>query len=94
MLERLTGGRFVSTPHRVVNRSERPRLSFPFFYDPDFTAEMTPVPGAQSARGVGARWDGEDVHAVSGTYGDYLLAKVGRVFPGLGATVLTTPSGV
>ena len=50
MLERLTGGRFVSTPHRVVNRSERPRLSFPFFYDPDFTAVMTPVPGARGAR--------------------------------------------
>ncbi|MEJ0065500.1 MAG: 2-oxoglutarate and iron-dependent oxygenase domain-containing protein [Caulobacteraceae bacterium] len=88
MLERLTGGRFVSTPHRVVNRGDRPRLSFPFFYDPDFTAEMTPVPGARPARTADQRWDGADVHAVSGTYGDYLLAKVGRVFPGLRAEVL------
>ena len=88
MLERLTGGRFVSTPHRVVNRSDRPRLSFPFFYDPDFTAEMTPVPGARPSRSAGERWDKADVHAVSGTYGAYLLAKVGRVFPGLGAEVL------
>jgi isopenicillin N synthase-like dioxygenase len=90
MLERLTGGRFVSTPHRVVNRGDRPRLSFPFFYDPDFKAEMTPVPGARSSRNIGERWDGADVHAVSGTYGEYLLAKVGRVFPGLGAGVLPT----
>jgi isopenicillin N synthase-like dioxygenase len=94
MLERLTGGRFVSTPHRVVNRTDRPRLSFPFFYDPDFTAKMTPVPGARRVTADAARWDGEDVHAVSGTYGDYLLARVGRVFPGLGAAVLQTPSGV
>jgi isopenicillin N synthase-like dioxygenase len=90
MLERLTGGRFVSTPHRVVNRSDRPRLSFPFFYDPDFTALITPVPGAPELRASGERWDGADVHAVTGTYGDYLLAKVGRVFPGLGAVVLPT----
>ncbi len=90
MLERLTGGRFVSTPHRVVNRSDRPRLSFPFFYDPDFTAEMTPVPGARPSRTADERWDGADVHTVSGTYGEYLLTKVGRVFPGLGAEVLPT----
>jgi len=88
MLERLTGGRFVSTPHRVVNRSDRSRLSFPFFYDPDFTAKMTPVPGARPAQAAGERWDGADVHAVSGAYGDYLLGKVGRVFPGLGSEVL------
>ena len=89
MLERLTGGRFVSTPHRVVNRSGRPRLSFPFFYDPDFTAQMTPVPGAHPPKVAGERWDGANVHAVSGTYRDYLLTKVGRVFPGLGSVVLS-----
>jgi hypothetical protein len=30
-----------------------------------------------------ARWDGADVHAWEGTYGDYLTAKVSRVFPAL-----------
>jgi isopenicillin N synthase-like dioxygenase len=94
MLERLTGGRFVSTPHRVVNRSDRTRLSFPFFYDPDFSAEMVPAPVATATRAAGERWDGADVHAVSGTYGEYLLAKVGRVFPSLGSAVLTDPPDV
>ncbi len=89
MLERLTGGRFVSTPHRVVNRSDRARLSFPFFYDPDFTARMTPGPGAAPARAATERWDGADVHQVNRTYGEYLLEKVGRVFPDLGSAVLS-----
>ncbi len=88
MLERLTGGRFVSTPHRVVNRAARERLSFPFFYDPDFAARMTPVPAAARRRDSGPRWDGADVHAYDGAYGDYLLAKVGRVFPELKAAAL------
>jgi isopenicillin N synthase-like dioxygenase len=88
MLERLTGGRFVSTPHRVVNRSGRERLSFPFFYDPDFTAAMTPVPLEARRRASGPRWDGADVMAYDGTYGDYLLAKIGKVFPGLKAEAL------
>ncbi|HEY5007990.1 MAG TPA: 2-oxoglutarate and iron-dependent oxygenase domain-containing protein [Caulobacteraceae bacterium] len=83
MLERLTGGRFVSTPHRVVNRSGRDRLSFPFFYDPDVSAVMTPVPGAYASGPEAPRWDGASVHAFSGTYGEYLLAKVGKVFPDL-----------
>ena len=34
------------------------------------------------------RWDRASVHAFKGTYGDYLLAKVGKVFPELRATVL------
>ena len=89
MLERLTGGRFVSTPHRAVNRSDHRRLSFPFFYDPDFTAEMVPVPRHTALQRSVETWDGEDVHAISGTYGEYLLTKVGRVFPGLGAAVLS-----
>jgi isopenicillin N synthase-like dioxygenase len=89
MLERLTGGRFVSTPHRVVNRCDRTRLSFPFFYDPDFEAVMTPVPGAPALATSPERWDGADVHQVGGLYRDYLVTKVGRVFPGLGASVLS-----
>ena len=36
------------------------------------------------------RWDDADVHAVDGTYGAYLLAKVTKVFPDLGAAVLDT----
>ena len=36
--------------------------------------------GAAEAR---ARWDGEDVFAFTGTYGEYLWTKVGRVFPDL-----------
>ncbi len=29
------------------------------------------------------RWDKASVHAFGGTYGEYLLNKVGRVFPNL-----------
>ncbi len=89
MLERLTGGRYRSTPHRVRNVSGRDRLSFPLFFDPDFMAPMTPLPGqAVTSRADGeARWDGTSVHAFSGTYGDYLLGKVSKVFPQLMAEI-------
>ena len=32
---------------------------------------------------TGERWDRANVHAFSGTYGDYLLNKVSKVFPEL-----------
>ncbi|MBL8556428.1 MAG: isopenicillin N synthase family oxygenase [Phenylobacterium sp.] len=85
MLERLTGGRFRSTPHRVLNRSGQDRLSFPLFFDPDFTARMQPLPMATEARAAerAGRWDGASVHDFEGTYGDYLLGKVAKVFPAL-----------
>jgi hypothetical protein len=35
-----------------------------------------------------ARWDGKDVSAFSGTYGDYLLQKVSKVFPDLAELTL------
>jgi len=86
MLERLTGARFVSAPHRVLNQSGRERLSFPLFYDPDFDARMIP---AIERAAVGdrrrSRWDGVDPTAFSGRYGDYLQEKVGKVFPRLDA---------
>ncbi|HEX7945634.1 MAG TPA: 2-oxoglutarate and iron-dependent oxygenase domain-containing protein, partial [Phenylobacterium sp.] len=83
MLERLTGGRFKSTPHRVMNRSGHDRLSFPLFFDPDFMAPMRALPVAATtlAADRAARWDGTSVHEFEGTYGDYLLGKVAKVFP-------------
>jgi len=86
MLERMTGGRYLSTPHRVRHqRVGRDRLSFPFFFDPGWDAEIRPVPEAGPAglRPEADRWDGASVHEWSGTYGDYLTAKVAKVFPAL-----------
>ncbi|MEY2421220.1 MAG: hypothetical protein QOI95_1287 [Acidimicrobiaceae bacterium] len=90
MLERMTGGRYKSTPHRVHNTSGVDRLSFPLFMDPAWDAEVLPVPfDGVDHRDAGAdRWDGASVHDWSGTYGDYLLTKVGRVFPDLRDEVL------
>jgi isopenicillin N synthase-like dioxygenase len=84
MLDRMTGGWYRSTPHRVRNLSGRGRLSLPFFFDPDFEAEVPPLPArAATDSGGRRRWDGQDLRAFRGTYGDYLVAKVSRVFPQL-----------
>jgi isopenicillin N synthase-like dioxygenase len=88
MLERLTGGRYRSTPHRVRNTSGASRLSFPYFFDPSWEAQVPtlPLPGTGAAR-VRRRWDGDDVLAWEGTYGGYLTAKVAKVFPALFSSV-------
>ena len=94
MLERLTAGRYVSALHRVRNASTRDRISMPLFLDPSFDAVLEPIevlapdPTAINRRRHGRRWDGADLAAVSGTYGDYLLGKVSKVFPQLRAEVL------
>jgi isopenicillin N synthase-like dioxygenase len=90
MLDRLTGGFYRSTPHRVRNVSGRDRLSFPLFFDPAFDAVIEPLPAhaALASDDSGERWDRANVHAFEGTYGDYLLGKVGKVFPELGRSVL------
>jgi isopenicillin N synthase-like dioxygenase len=86
MLDRMTGGRYRSTPHRVRNVARRDRLSFPFFFDPNFTAEIKPIDLADAelvASDRQARWDRTSVHEFSGTYGEYVLRKVSKVFPQL-----------
>jgi isopenicillin N synthase-like dioxygenase len=90
MLDRLTGGQYRSTPHRAKNVSGRGRLSFPFFFDPNFDAEIVPLPGfaLTGADDRDTRWDNASVHAFSGTYGDYLLCKVSKVFPELKREVI------
>lgn len=95
MLDRLTGGWFRSTPHRVRNASGHDRLSFPLFFDPDFAAKMQALPMKAASpggqEGDDARWDGADLQAFEGTYGDYLIGKVSKVFPALGGDVLSEP---
>jgi len=92
MLDRMTGGLYRSTPHRVaLNTSGRDRLSMPFFFDPHFEARVRPIEGltpSAAAQDRAARWDGANIHAFDGTYGDYLLGKVSRVFPELRREVL------
>jgi isopenicillin N synthase-like dioxygenase len=85
MLDKLTEGRYRSTPHRVLNASGRQRLSFPFFVDPSWTAEVTPLPlaGSRPADDKDRRWDEQSVHAWTGPYGQYLIGKVSKVFPDL-----------
>jgi isopenicillin N synthase-like dioxygenase len=89
MLDRLTGGYYRSTPHRVRNESGRERYSFPFFFDPAFDAKIEPLPErARLAEDDSAvRWDKSNVHAFTGSYGDYLLGKVAKVFPDLARDV-------
>ena len=91
MLDRMTGGLYRSTPHRVRNASGRDRLSWPLFFDPSFHAKVERLPLAETPAASDAheRWDKADVHAFQGTYGDYLLGKVGKVFPDLKARALS-----
>ena len=84
MLDRMTGGFYRSTPHRVRNVSGRSRLSFPVFFDPNFHARVVAInPDLDGQDDRHQRWDGANVHEFSGTYGDYILSKVAKVFPQL-----------
>ena len=51
LLELWSGGRFVSTPHKVVNRSGAPRYTFPYFvvprHDVVVSSLVSPQPGFQ-----------------------------------------------
>jgi len=87
MLDRMTGGRYRSTAHRVRPSRGVERLSFPFFLDPGWDAEVRPLPldGDEPPDDAVTRWDGTSLRDLSGTYGEYLTAKVGRVFPDLAA---------
>lgn len=86
MLDRMTRGLYRSTPHRVKNKSGKDRVSFPFFFDPGFHTLVKPLPLTQKFQfedDKELRWDGQSVHTFQGTYGDYLIEKVSKVFPEL-----------
>lgn len=50
MLHRMSNGRLLSTPHRVINATGRERYSVPFFFDPHVSATIAPVPGTGTPR--------------------------------------------
>jgi isopenicillin N synthase-like dioxygenase len=77
MLDRLTGGEYRSTPHRVVGARDRDRLSWPFFFDPGFDVPFSAIGLTRET------WDGVSPYAFDGTYGEWLVAKVRKVFPDL-----------
>jgi isopenicillin N synthase-like dioxygenase len=85
MLDHLTGGAYRATPHRVLNESSRNRLSFPFFMDPswDWRIERLPLADEPERDDASTRWDRSSVHQLRGTYGEYILGKVAKVFPDL-----------
>ena len=90
MLERLTNGRYLSALHRVKNLSTRERLSMVLFLDPAFDATLEPLAGVVPVRAsrIPTCAGTIDPHVMQGTYGEYLLSKVSKVFPDLAPTVL------
>ena len=86
MLDRMTRGLYRSTPHRVKNVSNQSRYSYPFFFDPNFDAEIHPI-DTEEVRlfesNTTARWDQLNLDTLQGTYGEYILSKVAKVFPDL-----------
>ena len=64
MLDRMTGGLYRSTPHRVRNTSGRGRMSFPFFFDPNFEASVKRVENIETVTDDREqRWDQASIHA-------------------------------
>jgi isopenicillin N synthase-like dioxygenase len=89
MLDRMTGGIYRSTPHRVKSPIDHDRFSFPFFFDPNFNSEVQPIEmGSIVDDDRDQRWDHASVHEFRGTYGEYLQDKVARVFPQLRREVM------
>ena len=81
ILARWSNDRFVSTPHRVINRSGRERYSQPFFFDPDMKTEVAPfaacVPEGQAPRHPPVLWQ------------DYLMERIDKNYQSRKPTVQT-----
>jgi isopenicillin N synthase-like dioxygenase len=68
ILHRWSNGYFISTPHRVINRSGRARYSNPFFFDPNMHARIDPLPSCVTRQ--------RPVRYEPVIYGDYLMERL------------------
>ena len=70
-----------AAPHRVLNVTGHNRMSIPFFFDPNFDCVVSPLQDF-SFQGEAPCLDSEEERQPF-KYGDYILSKVLKVFPGL-----------
>lgn len=95
MLQAVTNGLYLSTPHRVRNvYTGRDRMSYPFFLDPSWDADIEPLPlehlGIREVSldefvlaDASRRWDKTSPQTFRGKYGDYMTRKMSKLFPDL-----------
>jgi isopenicillin N synthase-like dioxygenase len=91
MLEVWTKGIYRATPHRVRNQGKGDRISIPFFFDPNWNANLKPIAEhllpsqeANAAYGKTRAWDGVNLSKLTDiTYGEFVWSKVKTVFPWL-----------
>jgi hypothetical protein len=93
-----TAGRYRATPHRVRNLALHDRYSFPFFFDPNFSASLQPIDEKLLSHHrkleKRERWDKADMEDIGQiAYGDYVLSKVLKVFPQLGDSTAVAKQG-
>ncbi|MBB3931950.1 isopenicillin N synthase-like dioxygenase [Kaistia hirudinis] len=70
ILARWSNDRFVSTPHRVINRSGRERYSQPFFFDPSMDEMIEALPTCVPA--------GAEPKYAPVLYRDYLMERIDK----------------